>query len=241
MRATSTSEGAWRKFLQRFRPEQTSVPIKEQGLSALAAAAAVFAVMFLSMALLHAPPFVVASLGASAVLVFVLPASPLAQPWSVVGGYLVCAVAGVTAATTGWPIAVEGALAVGLAILGMFVLRCMHPPGGAVALFAVVGGETVRALGFQYVLSPVLANALLLVGVGLAVNNLMPGRNYPRPHSAEEEHIPVKPRLVTHLNLRHEDLAAAIEEHGRTLYISAEEIEEILVLAENHARRRHGG
>src|SRR5215213_983986 len=83
-------------------------------------------------------PWLVAPLGASAVLVFAVPASPLAQPWSVVGGNVISALMGIACARWIPDPALTGAAAVSLAIGAMFVLRCLHPPGGAMALIAVM-------------------------------------------------------------------------------------------------------
>jgi CBS domain-containing membrane protein len=231
----------WREFLGRFRPEAASVSWREQGRSALTAAVGVLVAVSLSAWLLPTPPFVVAAVGASAVLVFALPASPLAQPWSVVGSYLVSALAGVAMAHYVPSPAWASALAVAGAILAMLLARCLHPPGGAVALFAVLGGEPVTALGFGYVLSPVLANAVLLVAAALVINNLVPGRRYPRPHPELNPHQTRDPEPLSRLGLRHQDLKAALEQYGRPLYISGEELDAVIQLAERQAWRRRFG
>lgn len=231
----------WREFLARFRPEAANVPWPERLRAAAAAAVGVALVAVLSALLLGSPPFLVASVGASAVLVFGLPASPFAQPWSVAGGYLVCALAGVLAAKTGLPLPWAAGLAVGLALVGMFAARCIHPPGGAVALFAVIGGEKVAALGFQYVLAPVMLNAVLMVAAGLAINNLIPGRRYPRPHPEINPHQVKDAEPLSRLGLRHEDLKAALDQYGRALYIGSEELDEVIQLAERNAWRRRFG
>ncbi len=57
--------------------------------------------------------------------------------------------------------------AVGLAIGAMYYLGCIHPPGGATALSAVVGGDAVYELGYLYVISPVLINVLIILMVGI--------------------------------------------------------------------------
>lgn len=230
-----------REWLSRFLPEPGSAPLTEQLRSAVAAALAVVIVVLLSSWWLATPLFVVAAVGASAVLVFALPASPLAQPWAVVGSYLVSSLAGVTAAQLVAAPPLAAALAVGLTTVGMLSLRCMHPPGGAVALFAVMGGERVTALGYGYVLSPVLANALLVVGVALAINNLLPGRRYPRPHPEVNPHGVADPEPLSRLGLRHEDLRSALVEYGRPLYIGGDELDEVIRLAESHAWRRSFG
>ena len=121
----------------------------------------------------------VASMGASAVLLFALPHGPLSQPWAVLGGHVLSAVIGVSCARAFADPALAAALAVGTAIGAMQVLRCVHPPGGATALSAVVGGPGVHALGMKYVLTPVLLNAVVIVVVAVIFNGLLAGKRYP--------------------------------------------------------------
>jgi CBS-domain-containing membrane protein len=121
----------------------------------------------------------VASMGASAVLLFAVPHGPLSQPWPVFGGHLVSAIVGVACAQMVLPPAMAACLAVALAIAAMHYLRCIHPPGGATALSAVVGGDVVHQLGFQFVLTPVLLNATTILLVALLFNYPFPWRRYP--------------------------------------------------------------
>jgi CBS domain-containing membrane protein len=230
----------------RLKPEPTGVSAAEQLRSAVAGGLAVLFVGWASWYLLGAGPFMVASVGASAVLVFAAPASPFAQPWSVVGGYVVSAASGVLAAHLlpgpGPGLVPATALAAGLAIFGMLALRCLHPPGGAVALFAVLGGEPVRALGWQFVLTPVLANAVLLVVVALLVNNLLPGRHYPRRRIEELERGPdTEADPQDRLGLRRQDLHAALRRYGHLVDVGNEELDEIVEQAERLAFRRSFG
>lgn len=123
-------------------------------------------------------PLLIAPMGASAVLLFAVPSSPLAQPWSILGGNVVAALIGVTAGR--WipdPIT-AAAVGAALAIAVMMVLRCLHPPSGAVALTAVLGGPVIRAAGYSFVIWPVGLNSVLLLAVALAFNNAT-GRRYP--------------------------------------------------------------
>lgn len=124
--------------------------------------------------------FLIGSFGASAVLVFGAANSPLAQPRNLVFGHLFSAVIGVSIALlvpdSYW---LSAALAVSLSIVAMQMTRTMHPPGGATALIAVIGSEKVKALGYLYVLSPVLSGALVLLLTALALNNIPRHRNYP--------------------------------------------------------------
>lgn len=121
----------------------------------------------------------VASMGASAVLLFAVPHGPLSQPWAVFGGHLVSAVVGVTCADIITQPMLAGAVAVAAAIGAMHYLRCIHPPGGATALTAVVGGDAVHQLGYQFVVTPVMLNAATILAVALLFNAPFPWRRYP--------------------------------------------------------------
>jgi CBS domain-containing membrane protein len=131
-------------------------------------------------------PWLVAPLGASAVLVFGVPSSPLAQPWAVVGGNTLSALVGVLCVRWVGAPELAAALAVGAAIALMFALRCLHPPGGASALLVARSGVSDPA----FALYPVFANSVLLMLVGAAYNNATK-RAYPhalRPALAEAAH-----------------------------------------------------
>lgn len=118
--------------------------------------------------------WLMASLGASALLVFALPQSPMAQPWAVVAGNTLSALVGISVVhLVGEPL-IALPLAVSLSILGMFILRCLHPPAAAVALIAVLG----QVLNYRYAFFPVMIDSVLLVLVGAAYSNLT-GKHYP--------------------------------------------------------------
>ena len=121
----------------------------------------------------------IASMGSSAVLLFAVPHGPLSQPWPVLGGHLVGAAVGVACARHIDNPLFAAALAVGLTIAAMHYLGCLHPPGGATALGAVAGGEAVHALGWQFVLTPVLLNALAVLAVAWLFNLPFAWRRYP--------------------------------------------------------------
>lgn len=122
---------------------------------------------------------IVPSMGASAVLVFAVPHGKLSQPWALFGGQLSSAFVGVACYMLVPNLFVAGGLAVGLAIGTMHVLRCIHPPGGATALVAVVGTSQIHALGFEYVLTPVLLNTLIIFSSAFIFNSFFPWRRYP--------------------------------------------------------------
>jgi CBS-domain-containing membrane protein len=116
---------------------------------------------------------VVRSLGASAVLVYGAIRSPFAQPRNLIGGHIVCF------QLFGGTLWLASALAVSLATAAMLVTKTVHPPGGATALIAVIGGPKVYAHGFLYPFVPAGLGALILRAVALLVNNLSRNRRYP--------------------------------------------------------------
>ncbi len=122
----------------------------------------------------------IGSFGASAVLLFAVSNSPLAQPRNVLGGFLVSAFIGVTAyklfSNDLW---LASALAVSTSIVIMQLLQILHPPGGATALIAIIGSDDIHSLGYNYVLLPVGMGASILLCIAVVVNNIPRNRNYP--------------------------------------------------------------
>jgi CBS-domain-containing membrane protein len=126
--------------------------------------------------------FIVSAFGASAVLVYGAPMAEFSQPRNLIGGHIISALIGVLVfQVMGDYIEIASALAVSLAIAAMHITRTLHPPGGAGALVAVIGGEQVHALGFNYVISPIFIGAVVLLVLALFVNNMSgnPNRHYP--------------------------------------------------------------
>ncbi len=168
-------------LLNALRPAPQAVNARERLRVLLGAGIGILLAGALSQtALTPGLPWLVAPLGASAVLVFGLPASPLAQPWAVLGGNTVSALVGI--ACLHWlplpPMAVA-AVAVALAIGMMFLLRCLHPPGGAASLLMVL----TATQDWHFALLPVALNSLLLVLAGMVYNGLT-GRRYPHAQQA---------------------------------------------------------
>jgi CBS-domain-containing membrane protein len=122
----------------------------------------------------------IGSFGASAVLVYGAIKSPLAQPRNLVGGHVVSGLVGMACwQVFGATLWIAAALAVSLAIVAMLATKTLHPPGGATALIAVIGGSKVHSLGFLYALVPAGAGAVILLLVALLMNNLSKNRRYP--------------------------------------------------------------
>jgi CBS-domain-containing membrane protein len=177
---------------------------------------------------------VVASMGASAVLLFAVPHGPLSQPWSLAGGHLVSAVVGVTCALFVPGELLAGALAVGLAIGAMHYLNCIHPPGGATALTAVIGGDAVHALGYQFVLTPVLINVLVILTVAILVNWPFAWRRYP---AALQRHPARRTAAeASRPGFSRGELEQALKELDLHPFLPETELDKIHVLANHQAR-----
>jgi CBS domain-containing membrane protein len=178
----------------------------------------------------------VASMGASAVLLFAVPHGALSQPWSVVVGHLVSAVIGVACNQLMPESSLAPALAVGLSVGAMSYLRCIHPPGGATALTATIGGDAVNALGFSYVLAPILINVLSIMLIAFIFNAPFQWRRYPARLARWRKEMPHKPESHF-LDLTHEDFAAAMQELNSLVDVTPDELARLFELAVSHAEK----
>ena len=187
-------------------------------------------------------PFMVASMGASSVLLFAVPYSPLSQPWPFIGGHLVSSSVGVTCALFIPDPVLAAAAAVSLAIAAMHVTRCLHPPGGAVALAAVLGGQQIHGLGYQFVLFPVMVNATLLLGAALLLNNMVPGRRYPsRGRALEDAGGGAETWADLANGLSGQDLHAAINSLDEFVDIGEEQLNKVYKATVLQMRKRQLG
>lgn len=225
-----------------FFPVSTNTSIKESCYGALGAFVGLLGTALLCQWGLELEVhWLIAPMGASAVLLFAAPASPLAQPWSIVVGNGVSALMGVLSASLVADPALAAALAVMLAIAAMFFTRSLHPPGGAVALTAVIGGEGIRQLGVGYVLLPVLLNSLLLLLLALCYNRLL-GRRYPNSGQAQpNRHQTADPQPSERVATQAADIDFALEKHGELLDISRQDLQALLQEAQLHALRARVG
>ncbi len=187
----------------------------------------------------HGAAWLVASMGASAVLVFAVPHGPLSQPWPVIGGHLVSAIIGVSCARWIPDILLAASVSVALAILAMHYLRCIHPPGGATALTAVIAGDSIHSLGYAYVITPALFNAITITAIAVAFNSVFPWRRYPTVFA--DRNRKTKPSARTSAqndgdSLTHSDLKAALRAMNSTIDISERDLETVYRLAKNNSQ-----
>lgn len=191
-------------------------------------------------------PQMIAPMGACAVLLFALPASPLAQPWSVLGGNLIAALVGITCAHWIDNPAGAAALAVALSLCMMLSLRCLHPPAGAIALTAVLGGPAIQSMGYAFALVPVVMNSVALLGTAILFHRLT-GHRYPHRHvvsTTVAPQRPVTPLLtpayagVNAQSLR-ADLEAVLAQRDELLDIDLDDLQEVFEAVQTLARHRH--
>ncbi len=184
-------------------------------------------------------PLLVAPVGASAVLLFAVPASPLAQPWPIIGGNVISAVVGIL---VGWLVhdqMLASGLAVALAIAAMSLARCLHPPGGAAALTAVLAWPSIASAGFMFPLVPVGVNSLVLVVLGWGFHQFS-RHSYPHagPATPRNLHGTRDAAPLLRAGFRTEDVDAALDDLGETFDIDRSDLDQLLRQVELRALAR---
>ena len=217
-----------------------SVSEREHWISTAGGLIGILAVLWLGQALLgaHAGIITVASMGASAVLLFAAPHGALSQPWPVIGGHLISAFVGVTCAQWIVEPMLAASVAVAVSIGLMYGLRCLHPPGGATALFAVLGGEPILALGYNYLFVPVLLNVVVLLIVAVLFNYPFAWRRYPqawwRESTASEAGVHPVHDAEEKCMIPHSDPVYALSQLDTFIDVSEEDLQRIYALALGH-------
>ncbi|BDA85162.1 membrane protein [Aureimonas sp. SA4125] len=221
-----------RKPFSLFVPILAGATLRDRAIACIGALIGICATGLLSSFVFGSDPvlpFIVAPIGASAVLLFAVPASPLAQPWSIIGGNTISALVGIAVGQfVSDPMLAIG-LAVALAIAAMSLTRCLHPPGGAAALTAVIGGPAVAAAGYGFAFVPVCLNSAVLVALGLFFHRFS-SHSYP--------HVPAVAPANTHgtgdlpppvrVGFRAEDIEGALADLGETFDIDPQDLDRLL-------------
>lgn len=172
-----------------FRPIVAGATLRERLLACVGALFGMGLASLITRALFGGDlslPFIVGPIAASAVLVFAVPTSPLAQPWPVLGGNLIGGLSGIALALMlaplGWSGPVVAAAAVPAGIIAMSLFRCLHPPGGAMALLMALTMKDATAHEIWRSLAPAVLNIGVILASGMVFHKLL-GRSY--PHRAE--------------------------------------------------------
>jgi CBS domain-containing membrane protein len=227
----------FKNLILAFKPDFDPVPLTEKFRAGLAAAAGI---LLLGLAIRYLPqvnyPLIIfASSAASAVLLYAVPHSPLAQPWSLVGGHLLSGIAGWACSLLIPDPVLAAASAVGLAVLLMHLAHCLHPPGGATALTMVLMADQFHQHGWDWVASTVIANAVLSLLLAIVINNLIPGRRYPMPRTGI---LPQRPVARRSADLGQEDIEWALSQMDAVIDINEQDLLDIYRLASGHALER---
>lgn len=223
-------------MIKLFRPILTGASLRDRVAGSLGGLFGIAVMSVLAWLLIDpawSVPLVVAPMGASAVLIFAVPTSPLAQPWPVIGGNVISALVGITAAKFVPGASLSAGVAVGGAILVMSLLRCLHPPGGAAALTAVIGGPAVASAGYAFAFIPVGVNAMILTAAGLLFHRLS-GHSYPHRAALPPGTAPTSAKLLPHP----EDVDRALADVGEAFDISRDDLDLLLQRMEHHALER---
>lgn len=170
-----------------------------------------------------------APLGATTVLAFAVPNSPLAQPWSAVAGNTLSALVAVLVLSLySGPWAPP--ITVGFAIAAMIFARALHPPGGAVALLAALDPQPVIQAGPAFALVPVCLVTALLVTSAILFNR-MTGRVYPFRQTTSGKVTAEDIRL----GLTEEELATLLQTYRQSSNIGVTDLGRLLAAAEREA------
>lgn len=211
--------------------ELSAVSWREKSVSMLGGLVSILLLIFVTQHLLKLTggAAVIASMGASAVLLFAVPHGQLSQPWPVLAGHGVSAMIGVASARLFHSPDLAAAFAVCLSIGAMHHFKCIHPPGGATALTAVLGGSAIHELGYRFILYPVLLNCVLMIGIAVLFNAFFGWRRYPAFLNHRET-------LPTRHTPSHEEILAALRELDTFVDISEDDLIRLSqILAEKHA------
>lgn len=225
--------------------ERNTSSHKEKLLSSLGVVSAMLALIAVCIWLLDentSQMLVISSMGATAVLLFAAPHGALSQPWQVIGGHVLSAIIGVSCSQWIPDVVLASAMAVGLSVLVMAYLGCLHPPGGATALTAVLGGADVQALGYGFVWAPVMINVVVMLALAVLYNSVFPWRRYPaylsHQYLAARKTRQQHPSANQANQVSQEDIEAAMTEMDGYFDVTAEELQDLLNLAMKHAERR---
>lgn len=227
-------------------PEKHSLSTRNILLSAMCALITIGLVGVISQHTLSSynVTFMTASMGASAVLLFVTPASPLSHPWSFVVGHMVSAFIGISCVKLIPDLNMAGAITVFGSILAMYYTRSLHPPGGAAALLTVYGGESIHTMGYQFLLSPLLLNLTIMVICTMVywkIANIRQRQAASTGQSVLDRYMAStdQPKNYSEIPFSDQDLSRAIAAMGTFVDITKEDLKEIFAQAvkESHSHQ----
>ena len=235
------------QLLQAFTVDPVQLNLKAKILSLLACFCAIFFIALITQTIIGVSnsPIIVASMGASAVILFFIPNSPLAQPWPFIGGQLCSAFIGMSCALNITETASSAAVAAGTSVLAMLILRCLHPPATATALAPVMAGDSITSLGYSFMLVPVGINVGLMIVLSVIINRWILNRDYPSALSKKEATKNQPPSEATSapngghkIGITTQDIELALKNSNSFVDITATELSQLLSNAELNTFKR---
>jgi len=232
-----------KQLLKSLIVDPVNLSIKEKSFSLMACCFVIFIIALLARSLIKDPsyPIVVASMGASAVILFMIPNSPLAQPWPFVGGQMLSAIIGIACALNFDETIVAATYATSGSIFAMLLFRCLHPPGAATALAPVMAGDSITSLGYQFVLMPVGLNVLTMLVLAILINRVLMKRNYPVIVDAIATTASIQTYSPKNIGISEADLDSAIKNSDSFIDVTAVELSKLLAHAELRSFERIRG
>lgn len=227
------------QFLRFFIVDPVNLSLKGKLLSVASSFSAILIMTLLTQKLSIgvAYPIIVASMGASAVILFIMPHSPFAQPWPFFGGQLISAVIGVACAQWIADTAIASACAVGSSVFAMLLLRCLHPPGAATAIAPVLSDDLISSLGYGYVLMPVGLNVAILLIMAIVINRWVLRHQYPTVPGAND----TIDKSTQQTGISDQDLTLALENMDMFMDVSPADLRKLLTDAEARSFKRFKG
>jgi len=233
------------QFFKYFIVDPVSFSIKAKLLSLIACFCSIFFIALITKVISPWPgyPMIVASMGASAIILFFIPSSPLAQPWPFVGGQLVSAIVGVFCALNIVEISTAAASAVGGSIVMMLAMRCLHPPAAATSLTPLMAGTSITSLGYSFVVVPVAVNVISLLLLAIIINRWVMAREYPSPlpvmKKVNQRHTVTTPSHQ--VGFSEQDLELVLKDSDVFIDITHTELSHLLSQIESNAFKRFKG
>lgn len=196
-------------------------------LSIFACAVAIFMTAWLTASQLSQGPILLASMGASAAILFAIHGSPLAQPWSLLGGHLSSGLVGVLLAYAIDQPWLAAALTAGLSVLAMMLLRCLHPPGVATALIPVLNYPHGDRPNFEFLLTPLALNVTALLLLTLLINRLLLRRNYPSAFAKVGPHTPPQSPASNLISVERGEIERAMRDFGQFVDVGVDDLRQL--------------
>jgi CBS domain-containing membrane protein len=227
------------QFIRFLIVDPVNLSFKGKLLSVISSFSAILimAVVTQKLSVGSASPIIVASMGASAVILFIIPHSPLAQPWPFFGGQLVSAIIGIACSQWFTDIALASACAVGGSIFAMLLLRCLHPPVAATAIAPILTSTPVNPLDYDFVLMPVGLNVAIMLVIAIAINRWALRHDYPIAPGNKD----TKAKSIQQTGISDQDLKLALENMDIFMDVLPGDLRKLLTDAEARSFKRFKG